>query len=304
MRSSGIGSMSDWSEPQTRSAGLLSTQSLHAFNIAGMMRFKLAMIQMRVEPGRKDANLRRAADLLAQASGQEAQVALLPEAMPLGWTHPSAQTEADEVPGGESCRVLADAARRHRLYVCAGVVERDGPGVYNSAVLFNPAGQLLLHHRKINELDLAHECYAPGDRLGVTRTPWGTFGLMICADAFARGQVISRVLALMGADVVLSPCAWAVPADYDQQRAPYGQLWLDHYGPVAREFQLWIAGVSNVGPIPLGPWAGRKCIGCSLLVAPDGHPVLRGPYGEASETVLYHEVAVVPRPRPWFEPGR
>jgi predicted amidohydrolase len=119
---------------------------------------------------------------------------------------------------------------------------------------------------------------------------------MICADAFARGQVLARSLALMGTEVILSPCAWAVPADHDSARDPYGQLWRDNYGPVARDFRIWIAGTSNVGALTTGPWAGRKCIGCSLLVGPDGNEVLMGPYGENAEAILYADVTPVRRP--------
>jgi predicted amidohydrolase len=119
---------------------------------------------------------------------------------------------------------------------------------------------------------------------------------MICADAFARGQVISRALGWMGADIILSPCAWAVPSDHENQREPYGKLWLDNYQPVARDFRIWIAGVSNVGWLTEGPWKGRKCIGCSLLINPDGEAVLTGPYGPEAEVVLYREVTLEPRP--------
>ena len=113
---------------------------------------------------------------------------------------------------------------------------------------------------------------------------------MICADGFAPGQSISRTLALMGARTILSPCAWAVPADHDNAREPYGQLWLDNYCPVAREFGVAIAGVSNVGPITAGPWQGRKCIGSSLLIGRDGTEMARGPYGERAETVLLRDL--------------
>jgi predicted amidohydrolase len=119
---------------------------------------------------------------------------------------------------------------------------------------------------------------------------------MICADGFAEGQVLARSLGYMGAEVILSPSAWAVPADHDNQRDPYGKLWLDNYSPVARDFQLWIAGVSNVGWITDGPWKGRKCIGCSLVVGPDGASVLQGPYGVDAETVLYMDISPVSRP--------
>jgi predicted amidohydrolase len=258
--------------------------------------FKLALIQMRVQDGRKTENLSRAAHFIAQAADQGAQVVLLPEAMTLGWTHPSARIEADAIPTGESCAYLRGVARQHSVYVCAGLVERAGPQIFNAAVLIDPQGEILLHHRKLNELEIGQSCYALGDRLGVVHTPLGALGVMICADAFARGQVVSRTLGLMGADVILSPSAWAVPAEHDNEKEPYGQLWLDHYGPVARDFRLWIAGVSNVGWLTAGPWAGRKCIGCSLVVGPDGQPVLKGPYGEEAEKILCLDVHLVPRP--------
>ena len=258
--------------------------------------FKLAMIQMRVEPGDKPGNLRHAADLVAQAAAQGAQVVVLPEAMPLGWTDSSTRELADEIPDGETCRLLRELATKHRLHLCSGVVERAGEQVFNSAVLISPDGRVLLHHRKLNELDIAHGCYAQGDRLAVAHTSLGCFGVMICADAFAPGQVISRTLGLMGADIILSPCAWAVPADHDNTREPYGHLWRDCYAPVARDFRLWIAGVSNVGPIRSGAWAGRKCIGSSLLVGPDGREVLQGPYGEDAEAILYADIKLEPRP--------
>jgi predicted amidohydrolase len=258
--------------------------------------FRLALVQMQVTGGRLQENLSRAEDRISQAARAGAHLVLLPEALNLGWAHPSAATEAELIPAGESCLRLGEAARRHGLFVCAGLVEKRENRVFNSAVLLGPEGRILLRHSKINELEIGHVYYALGDRLQVTATPLGTVGLMICADAFARGQVIARSLALMGADLILSPCAWAVPADHNNSREPYGQLWRDNYGPVARDFSLWIAGASNVGWITDGPWTGRKCIGCSLLVGPDGRQVLMGPYGVEADVVLYADVKPVPRP--------
>ena len=258
--------------------------------------FKLALAQMLVEGGRKEKNLRRAIDRIQEAAASGAQVVVLPEAMTLGWTHSSAKRDADEIPDGDCCLRLRKAARANRIYVCAGLVERAGPLIFNSAALIGPDGDLILHHRKLNELEIAHEFYAPGDRLAVASTPLGTLGVMICADAFARGQVVGRTLGLMGADIILSPCAWAVPAEHDNAKEPYGQLWLDNYSPVARDFRLWIAAVSNVGWLEDGPWNGRKCIGCSLVIGPDGRKVLMGPYGADAEAILYTDINLEPRP--------
>ena len=262
--------------------------------------FKLALVQMAVVGGAKKENLNRALRSIDEAAKNGAQVVLLPEAMNLGWTHPSSKNEADEIPNSPFCDALQNAADRHGIFVCAGLVERSGDKVYNSALLIGPNNQshggILLHHRKINELEIAHDYYVLGDRLGVADTPLGRFGLMICADAFAEREVISRTLCLMGADVILSPCAWAVVADHDNGKTPYGSRWLDCYGCVAKDFRVWIASASNVGWITDGPWRGRKCIGCSLVIGPDGEPAARGPYGVDAERIIYVDVEPVKRP--------
>lgn len=54
-----------------------------------------------------------------------------------------------------------------------------------------------------------------------------------------------------------------------------------------------MVGVSNVGRMTGGPWAGRRCIGCSLAVGPGGAVPARGPYGERAEAVVCVDV----RPR-------
>ena len=251
---------------------------------------KIALAQMLVEPGEKQANLARAESWIAQAAARGAEVVVLPEALTLGWTHPSVHTLADEIPGGESCARLAQAARENGVMVCAGIIERAGDKLFNSAVLIDAEGRVLIHHRKIHELDFARELYSCGDRLSVAQTAFGTVGVMICADGFAPGQSISRTLGMMGARVILSPCAWAVTANHDNAREPYGKLWLDNYGPVAREFGLAIVGVSNVGPITAGPWQGRPCIGNSLAIGRDGRELARGPYGAGAEALLILEV--------------
>ena len=266
---------------------------------------QLALAQMRVVLGDRAGNLGRAVARIAEAATRGADVVLLPEALDLGWAHPAALARAEPIPGGPGCELLRHAAADHRIFVCAGLSERvagagaGGTKVFNSAVLFGPGGELLLHHRKINELDFARRIYSVGDRLGVVDTSIGRIGLMICADAFAAGQAISRTLGMMGATLILSPCAWAVPADHDNVREPYGQLWWDNYSPAVREFGLTIAGCSNVGPITAGEWAGRKCIGNSLVCAPGPRLLARGTYGESAEELLLVNVGVPASQRTW-----
>jgi predicted amidohydrolase len=258
--------------------------------------FRLAIVQMYVEPGNKEKNLVHARELVKAAASDKADVILLPEVMDIGWTHPSAKYSAGSIPDGETCRRICEMARMNKVWICCGIVERDDNAVYNSAVIIDSDGTVIIRHRKLNELDIAHDIYDQGDRLGVCQTPWGRFGLMICADAGAKDHVLTRSLCYMGADVILSPSSWAVPADHDNIKDPYGNTWRDAYRPVAGEFAVWIASASNVGPITEGPWKNWKCIGCSMVFGPDGNEKLIGPYGEFAETILFYTINPVPRP--------
>jgi predicted amidohydrolase len=258
--------------------------------------FKLALIQMYIDGGNKTQNLTHAEKMIIEAAANHADFVLLPEAMNLGWTHPAAKKDSDEIPTGESCRRLTKLAKQYNLYICSGLVEKSGSKVYNSAVIISPVGEVILHHRKINELDIGHDYYEQGDKLNVCHTELGTLGLMICSDAFAEQKVLSQSLCYMGADVILSPSSWAVPADHDNTKQPCGKTWYNHYAPVCKKYSVWIAGVSNVGPIKAGPWQGFRCIGNSLVLDPQGNINAEGPFGIDAETIIYAKIEPVERP--------
>jgi hypothetical protein len=103
----------------------------------------------------------------------------------------------------------------------------------------------------------------------------------------------------MGARLLISPSAWAVEADHDNQKEPYGETWTVPYTTLARLYDMTVVGVSNVGRINGGVWRGRKCIGCSLAVGPGGQLLARGPYGESAEALL----AVPVELQPWTTTG-
>ncbi|MCJ7772780.1 MAG: carbon-nitrogen hydrolase family protein, partial [Desulfobacterales bacterium] len=147
---------------------------------------KLAMAQILVEGGEKQNNLNRAIERIEEAAKNKADIVLLPEAMDLGWTHSKAKTEAEPIPMGSTFKTLAEAAKKNGVFVCAGIIEKDGDRTFNAAVLINRNGELVLKHRKINELDIAHDLYDQGDRINVCETEFGTIGVLICADASSK----------------------------------------------------------------------------------------------------------------------
>src|SRR4051794_18480387 len=111
---------------------------------------RIGMAQTLVEGGRPGPNLDRAVTAIRQAADRGCHVVVLPECLDLGWTDPSARELAQPIPDPHFDR-LASAAKDTGVYVAAGLVERAGPRLFNAAVLIGPTGDLLLHHRKINE---------------------------------------------------------------------------------------------------------------------------------------------------------
>lgn len=204
----------------------------------GTRRPKVAMIQMHVRGNDIQINLKNAEKLVAQAASNKADIAVLPECMDIGWTHPASLLNATTIPDGEVFKKLTSLAKEHNIYICSGMTEKDGEKIYNTAVLINNKGELLLKHRKINELDIGKPYYSTGDRLNVTDTELGRIGVMICADAISEDRSITTALARMGPDVILSPCAWAVPRGLTIKRNLMETCGGMHTCPWLKNFQL------------------------------------------------------------------
>lgn len=251
----------------------------------------IGMAQMRVDAGQPDANLQRASRSMADAAIASCDMVVLPECLDFGWCSETARHGAQPIPGRHT-HALADAARRHRIFVAAGLAERAGDRLYNAAVLISDRGELLLHHRKINEISAAGGQYATGDRLGVAHTRLGCIGLNICADNLPGSLQIGHTLAAMGAQVIVSPSAWAVPPEHDNVATPYGALWRGAYAELAAAHGLPVVGVSHVGRVESGPWAGWPVIGASLAVGGDGQVVAQCAYGTEAEQLLVVQLAL------------
>lgn len=110
---------------------------------------------------------------------------------------------AEPVPGPTS-QALGEAARKSRLYVVAGIYEREGPLIYNTALLIDRDGNVAGKYRKTHLPETeVNGGLTPGSTYPVFRTDFGTVGIEICYDyAFPE---VTRNLALEGAEIVLVP---------------------------------------------------------------------------------------------------
>lgn len=254
----------------------------------------VAMIQMKVVADDFAANFSRADHLIGEALAQKpAHFALLPECMDIGWGNPKARQLAEPIPG-KYFQELARIAKKHNVWLVAGLTEKDGEHTYNSAVMISQEGQLVSKHRKINVCFDVTDVYDIGNTLCAPDTPFGRIGMDICADNFLSNLAIGHTLARMGAQVILSPTSWAVPGDHDNNKTPYGADWTVPYGELSRLYDISIAGVSNVGPVTCGQRTGWSSIGNSMAYGPGGEPVLILPFGEDAECTAVVDLPLLP----------
>jgi len=151
-----------------------------------------------------DATLAKAEALIAEAGRLGARIAVLPEGFVggypkgadfhifLGARTPEGRDDfrryfeaAISVAGPETQR-LGRAARAAKLFLTAGVIERDGGTLYCTALFFGPDGALLGTHRKLMPTALERLCWGFGDGSTLTAvpTPWGNLGAVICWENY------------------------------------------------------------------------------------------------------------------------
>ena len=110
---------------------------------------------------------------------------------------------AKPIPGPDTQR-LGEAARKNGLWVVAGLAERDGEALYNTAVLIGRDGRLAGKYRKVH---LPREEWkkgvAPGGDYPVFETDFGKVAIMICYDWFFPEA--AAIFALRGAEVLFAP---------------------------------------------------------------------------------------------------
>jgi predicted amidohydrolase len=168
-------------------------------------------------------NLERFARLIEQAAGQKADVVCLPEGVTVVGTGKAYADVAEPIPG-PSTRFLGDHARKHRVYVVAGLYERDGTAVYNTAVLLGRDGELVGKYRKVclprEEIDGG---ITPGKDYPVFDADFGRVGLMICWDV--HFPEVARALAARGAEVLLVPI-WGGNETLAKARAIENQVYV------------------------------------------------------------------------------
>jgi len=241
--------------------------------------FVIACIQMEPHVGAKRENVARSIRHIESAAKNGASLVVLPELANSGYVfvdRDEAFSLAESLPDGETAQVLTEAAQRLGIHIVAGIAERAGEHLYNSALFTGPSGPVGVY-RKLHLWGDEKRFFEPGD-LGVPvfDTPLGRIAVAICYDGWFPETY--RLAASQGADLVCVPTNWVpMPAQPDDRPAMATTLAM----AAAHSNGLAIACANRIGTE-----RGQPFIGQSLIVGGDGWP-LAGPASSDEEEVLY-----------------
>jgi predicted amidohydrolase len=244
---------------------LLSVNSLPAGDLRSV---NIAICQIQGIDSDREGNFIRIENAISEAKSEGAEIACFAETILLGWVNPKAHQDAFTIPGKDSDR-LCQLARENDIFLCVGLAERSGEKLYDSALLIDDQGKILLKHRKRNILDwLMDPPYTPGDTLQAVDTKLGRIGILICADTFTFEPWTNYLerMSKFEPDLVIVPYGWAEPVEYWPKA---GDELADVVIEAARVIDAPVIGTNLVGMISNGSWTG--CIYGGLSIAVDQH---------------------------------
>jgi nitrilase len=159
--------------------------------------FRVAALQMVSTPER-ERNLDDAGRLIAQAAADGAQLVLLPEYFCfMGFKETDKLRVRETYGDGPIQRFLADAARRHGVWVIGGTLPLavtepapDEERVLNTTLVFDPEGRQAARYDKIHlfNFEKGSESFdeartiRPGGDVCTFEAPFGRVGLSVCYD--------------------------------------------------------------------------------------------------------------------------
>jgi len=238
---------------------------------------KIAALQM-ISTASVERNLETARALVERAAGEGAELAVLPEYFCLmGRSDRDKLAVAEPFGSGPIQSMLADAARRHRLWLVGGTLplaSGQADRVMNASLVFSPAGECVARYDKIHlfRYDNGREQYDEGRTLHPGSTPtafaageWRV-GQSICYDL--RFPELYRALMRPPCDLICVPSAFTYPTG-----AAHWEVLLRAR---AIENQCYVIAAAQGGRHE----NGRRTFGHSIVIDPWGEMLAVLPEGE------------------------
>ncbi len=243
-----------------------------------MQTIRAAAVSMNGYLGEPERVLSHLAGWCERAAAEKADLVLFPELVVHGHCTPNTWDLAEPVPEGPATQRLLQLARRFRLFLAAGLSEKERDIVYNTVVLAGPDGYV----GKQRKLHLSRDegfYYKGGREMPVFDLGPCKVGVVICYDN--QFPEVARTLALRGADVLLMPHAarfklWDDTRESEAAARRWGHAFLKKYALRAREnacFAVLADQAGRAGTVPQWPADSENQphhSGAALIWGPDG----------------------------------
>ncbi|ACA92682.1 MULTISPECIES: carbon-nitrogen hydrolase family protein [Burkholderia cepacia complex] len=145
--------------------------------------------------------------------------------------------EVAETLDGPRLLAVRDAARRTGVAVAVGLAERDGERFYNTTVLVDERGDIILRYRKTHLWASDVGVFTPGDRFATCAWNGLTVGLLICYDI--EFPETARAIGALDADLLI-----VTNGNMD----PFGPVHRRAIAARAMENQMFAVMVNRCGP--------------------------------------------------------
>jgi nitrilase len=265
------------------------------------MHFRAAVVQASPVVFDRERTIEKVASLSADAAKQRARLVVFPEAFVSGYPRGldfgaviGARTDEGredfrrywessvDVPG-PAVEQLSQIARVNRIYLVAGVIERDGGTLYCSVLFFSSDGAYLGKHRKV--MPTASERlvwgFGDGSTLPVFDTELGKLGAVICWENYLpllRASMYSKGIELYCAPTADARDSWLATA---RHIAVEGRCFVFSSNQFNRRSDFPADYRSTFGDNP----EAVVCRGGSCIVDPFGN-FLAGPVFDREEILL------------------
>jgi len=244
---------------------LLFIKNFNTISAQEQYEVTIAMCQIFCLDGDRSGNFVRIENAIIEAKQKGAAIICFPETSILGWVNPTAHYRAFPIPGKDS-DILCGFAGKYKVFICIGLTEKEGDNLYDSVILIDDQGEIILKHRKINILtELMTPPYTPGSEINIIETKFGRIGMLICADTFLEEYV--KKMAELKPHIILVPYGWAAP---EEEWPEHAQSLHDVVSATAKNTGAVVVGTDLVGEITHGPWTGQVYGGQSVVSDPDG----------------------------------
>lgn len=236
---------------------------------------RICLVPLKIGIRNPPANVRRFQALAERIAGRKPDLVCLPECAFTGYMDQEHELNrfAEPIPG-PTVAEMAHLASTYRFHLCFGLLERASGGVYNSAVLLDDQGRILLVHRKVAE----QAPFLSGDRVESAETRFGRLSILVCGDLFHE-EIVAKLA--QNLKLLLVPMARCFDG-----RSPDRERW-------EREERLEYLNAVRKARVPAAVVNLLECVentsfGGAMIVDAEGRLLAETPHG--TDEILTYDI--------------